>query len=58
MDGPRECHTKGSKSDRGEISHDIPYMWNLKRNDTNVLTGKTERLRLKKTNLRLPVGKG
>ena len=42
MDGPRECHTKGSKSDRGEISHDIPYMWNPKRNDTNDLTYKTE----------------
>ena len=27
------------KSDReGEISYDIPYMWNLKRNDTNELT--------------------
>ena len=22
----------------GEISYDIPYMWNLKRNDTNELT--------------------
>ena len=32
------------KSDReGEISYDIPYMWNLKRNDTNELTCKTER---------------
>ena len=31
------------KSDReGEISYDIPYMWNLKRNDTNELTYKTE----------------
>ena len=27
-----------SKSDReGEILYDIPYMWNLKRNDTNEL---------------------
>ena len=44
MDGPRECHTKGSKSDReGEISYDIPYMWTLKRNDTSELTYKTER---------------
>ena len=42
-DGPRECHTEWSKSDRGEISHDIPYMWNLKRNYTNELTYKTER---------------
>ena len=40
-----ECHTEGSNSDReGGTSHDIPYMWNLKRNDTNELTGKTERL--------------
>ena len=32
------------KSDReGEISCDILYMWNLKRNDTNELTYKTER---------------
>ena len=36
---PRDCHTDWSKSDReGEISGDIPYMWNLKRNDTNELT--------------------
>ena len=34
-----------SKSDReGEISHAIPYMWNIKKNDTNELTCKTERL--------------
>ena len=39
MDGPRECHTEWSKSDRkGEISCDILCMWNLKRNDTNELT--------------------
>ena len=32
------------KSDReGEISYDIPYMWNLKRNDTNELTYQTEK---------------
>ena len=41
MNGPRECHTEWSKSDR-EISHDIPYMQNLKRNDTNELIYKTE----------------
>ena len=23
MDGPRDCHTEGSKSDRGQISYDI-----------------------------------
>ena len=27
----------------GEVSYDIPYMWNLKRNDTNDLTYKIER---------------
>ena len=31
------------KSDQeGEISYDIPYMWNLKINDTNELIYKTE----------------
>ena len=27
----------------GEVSYDIPYMWNLKGNDTNEHTYKTER---------------
>ena len=27
---------------KGKISYDIPYMWNLKRNDTNELVHKTE----------------
>ena len=44
MDGPKDCHTEWSKSDReGEISYDIPSMWNLKGNDTNELIYKTER---------------
>ena len=43
MDGPRDCHTKWSKSDReGDISYGIPYMWHLKRYDTNELAYKTE----------------
>ena len=42
MDGPRDCHTKWSKSDRErQISYDITYMWNLKY-DTNELIHKTE----------------
>ena len=36
MYGPIECYTEWSKSDReGEILYGTPYMWNLKRNDTN-----------------------
>ena len=32
MDGPRDYHTKWSKSDRERrIPYDITYMWNLKR---------------------------
>ena len=42
MDGPRECHTESDRE--GEISYDIPYMWNLKRNDTNELIYIRQRL--------------
>ena len=43
MDGPRDYHTKRSKSDRErQISYDITYMWNLKY-DTNELICETER---------------
>ena len=46
---PRECHTECAKSDRkGEISYDIPHMWNLKRNDTNKLIKQKETHRLRK----------
>ena len=32
MDGPRDYHTKLSKSDRErQISYDITYMWNLRK---------------------------
>ena len=45
MDEPRDCHTEWSKSDRErEISYEVSYMHNLKRNDTNQLIYKTERL--------------
>ena len=44
MGGSRECHTERKKSYReAEMSYDVPYIWNLKRNDTNELTYKTER---------------
>ena len=43
MDGPRDYHTKWSKSDRErQISYGIIYMWNLKKNDTSELICKTE----------------
>jgi len=34
--------SEGSQTER-EISYDMPYIWNLKRNDTNGLTYKTAR---------------
>ena len=41
MDGPRNFHNKGNKSDREkQIPYDIAYMWNLK--DTNELIYKIE----------------
>ena len=44
MDEPRNWHTKWSNWNReGEISYDILFLWNLKINDTNELTYKTER---------------
>ena len=31
MDGPRDCHTEWSKSDRErQVSYNIAYVWNLK----------------------------
>ena len=56
MDGSRDYHTKRSKSDRErQISYDITYMWNLKKNDTNELIYKTETdSHTLKTNLWLP----
>ena len=42
MDGPRDYHTKWSKSDRErQIPYDITYIWNLKY-DTNERIYKTE----------------
>ena len=46
-----------SKSYRaGEISYDVPFMWNLKRNDTNQLTCKIEK-DSQRMNLWLPGGR-
>ena len=42
MDGPRDCHTERSKSDKGEVFYGIPSMWNLKY-DINEPIYKTER---------------
>ena len=59
MGGPRDYHTKWSKSDRErQTSYDTTYVWNLK-NDTNFckLIYKTE-TDSQKTNLWLPKGKG
>ena len=43
IDGPGDYHTKWSKSDRErQTSHDIAYMWNLKKSDINELIYKTE----------------
>ena len=44
MDGLRDSYTEGSNSDReGEISYDIPHMWNPKGNHSNELIYKTNR---------------
>ena len=43
MDGARDDHTKGSKSDKErQIPYDIVYTWNLK-HGTNELTYKIEK---------------
>ena len=40
-----------------QIGYDIPYMWNLIKNDTNELIYKTETdSQISKTNLWLPMG--
>ena len=56
MVGPRDDHTKLSKSDRErQISHEITNIWNLI-NDTKELIHKTD-LKISKPNLWLPKGK-
>ena len=46
MDGPREYMSEMSA--REELSHNTPYMWNLKRQDTHEHAYKTEAHRLRK----------
>ena len=58
MDGPRDYHTKWSKSDRErQISYDITYMWNLK-NGTNERIYKTEIVTVVENKLMLTKGEG
>ena len=53
VDGPRDYHTKWSKSDsERQISHDIAYMWNIKKwykitylQNRNRVTGVENKLR-------------
>ena len=42
MDGLIDRDTEWSKSDRGEILYYIPYMQNIKRNNTNELIYETD----------------
>ena len=42
----------------GDVSFDIPYMWNIKRNDTSELTYKTERDSNLENELTVATGKG
>ena len=57
MDGPRDYHTKWSKSDKDKY-HDITSLWNLIKNDTDELIYKTETdSQMLKSNLWLPKGK-
>ena len=43
-----------SQTEKEKYCMTSPYMWNLKRNDTNALTKQKETRRLKRTNLRWP----
>ena len=45
MDGPGHCHSELSKTEKEK--YDIPYMWNLKRNDTKELTEQKDINRLR-----------
>ena len=60
MDWPRDCITEWNKSGRErQLSYDIVYVWNLKKNDINELIYKTEiDAQTWKTNLCIPEGMG
>ena len=59
MDGPRDYHTKWSKSDRErQISYDIAYMWNLKKEKRYRWTYLQNRKRLTDIEYKLMVTKG
>ena len=47
-------HFKLNSDREGEILYDIPYMWNLKRNDTVNLLTKQKDSQTQRTNLWLP----
>ena len=49
MDGPGDCHTEWSKSDRErQVSYDIAYMWNLKKMiQMNIFTKQKQTHRLR-----------
>ena len=58
MDGPRDYHTKWSKSERErQIPYDITYMWNLKY-DTNELMKQKQTHRHRKQTYSYQKGKG
>ena len=58
MDGPRDDHTKGSKSDREEQIRDIAYMWSLKYAMSELNLRNRNRLTDVRTDLWLPRGRG
>ena len=55
LDRPRDCHTKGSKSEK-QISYITEYMWNLKNIVIDDLVYKAE-IETQRTNVWIPRGK-
>ena len=59
MEGPRDYHTKWSKSDsKRQISYDITYMWNLKMIQMNLFTKQKQTHSLRKQAYGYKKGKG